>query len=168
MPTSILAVFQENVSKRASDPACRFRDSDDQWQTMTWADMDAARKELAAGLLALGVEPKQRATILAGSSEKWMLADLAIQSVGGQTVPIYQSNTAPECEYIINNCEAVLVFAEDETQVAKLQAEKDKLVNVTKVVVMNDATDGTDWTVSWSDLQKMGQEKLASALRPAP
>ncbi|MEM7678118.1 MAG: AMP-binding protein, partial [Myxococcota bacterium] len=160
MPTSILAAFQENVSKRANDPACRFRDSDDKWQTMTWADMDLARKELAAGLLALGFEPKQRAAIFAGSSEKWMLADLANQSVGGQTVPIYQSNTAPEAEYIINNCEAVLVFAEDEGQVAKLQEQKDKLANVTKVVVMNDATDGTDWTIGWSELQKTGRERL--------
>ena len=162
MPSSIIGAFAETVAKRANDPAARFRDKNDQWKSITWTEMDARRRELASGLLGLGLEPKQRVNVLATTTVDWMVADLAIQSCGAQTVPIYQSNTAPECEYIINNCEAVFVFVDSEEQLAKLQEQKENLPNVQKVIVMNDATDGSDWTVAWSDLVAGGKAELES------
>ena len=46
---------------------------------------------------------------------------------GGVTVPIYQSNLPHECEYIINDSGAKVVFVENPAQLAKLMAERDKL-----------------------------------------
>ena len=163
MPNSILSTFIETVTKRAKDPAARYRDTDGQWRSVTWEQMDVHRKELAAGLLTLGLDARQRVNVLASTSYQWMVADMAIQSCGAETVPIYQSNTAPECEYIINNCEAVIVFAEDEAQLAKLHEQKESLPNVKKVVMMNDADDETDWTTTWSALVEAGRARLAES-----
>src|SRR5687767_1647589 len=111
--------------------------------------MDKARKILAAGLLELGLQSKERANILAGTSHEWMLADLAIQSCGGETVPIYASLLPHEVEYIIGDCGAVMVFVEDRSQLEKITAARAKLPALRKVIVMSDETDGSDFTIAW-------------------
>ncbi len=164
MASSILATFLTTVERMPDNSAARYRDSDDRWQSVSWREFDSHRKELGAGLLALGLEPKQRANIVSATSYKWMVTDLAIQSCGAQTVPIYHSNTGPECEYIINNCESVLVFVEDAVQLAKILEQRDKLPQVKHIVLMNEGGDAPDplpdGVTSWSDLVAKGREYL--------
>ena len=161
MANSIIQTFQETVAQHGDRPSARFRDATDKWVTYTWKQMDDLRAALGTGMLLLGLGGKQRVNILANTSEKWMLADLAIQSCGAETVPIYQSSLADEVEYIIDNCGAVMVFAEDKAQLDKLIAVKEKIPTVRKVVVMDDATDGTDWTIGWSEVLEMGRANQA-------
>ncbi|MBK6683597.1 MAG: long-chain fatty acid--CoA ligase [Deltaproteobacteria bacterium] len=161
-PKSMIGAFLETVKKRGSDPAVRFRGQGGAWSTYTWAQMDELRKALAAGMIELGFSARERANVLSNSSEKWMLADLAIQSSGGETVPIYQSNLSHEVEYIINDCGAVWVFAENQEQLQKLQKERAKLGKIRKVVMMNGAGDGTDWTITWDDLLKLGKDQVGA------
>jgi long-chain acyl-CoA synthetase len=161
MAKSIIGTFEETVQKRASSPAARFREgAGDRWVTKTWAEMDKERKALAAGLLQLGLQANERVNVLAATSYRWMLADLAIQSAAGECVAIYQSNLPHECEYIINDCGAVMVFVENEDQLKKLVEEKAKLTRIRKVIVMDDVAQAGDWTIKFSDVVRMGEEKL--------
>ncbi len=166
MAKSIIGAFEETVKRRPRDPAARFKEGADSWATRTWAEMDRDRKVLASGLLAQGLNAKERVNILANTSYKWMLADLAIQSCAGETVPIYQSNLAHECEYIVNDCGAVMIFAENKEQLDKLLKEKEKLKNIRKVIVFDDtvpADNTAGWVVKWSDVWKTGEAKLAES-----
>jgi long-chain acyl-CoA synthetase len=160
MANSIVGLFEDTVKRRSNDPAARFRDGD-KWATKTWGDLDRDRRVVASGLAALGLKAKERVNILANTSYKWMLGDLASQTCGAETVPIYQSNLAHECEYIVNDSGAVFVLAEDRDQLDKLLREKEKLKTVRKVIVMNDQTDGSEWTMRWSDLVALGETRLA-------
>lgn len=160
MANSIVGLFEETVKRRGNDPAARFRDGD-KWVTRTWSELERDRRVLAAGLLSLGLQPKERVNILSNTSYKWMVADLANQTCGAETVPIYQSNLADECEYIINDSGAVYVFAEDRDQLDKLREKKAQLGGVRKVIAMDDQTDGSEWTIAWSDLVKRGEAQLA-------
>src|SRR5262249_17021839 len=65
---------------------------------------------------------------------EWMYADIGILMAGGVTVPIYQSNLPHECEYIINDSGAKVVFVENPAQLEKLMAEREKFLGVLKVV----------------------------------
>lgn len=160
MAKSIIGTFQETVARQGNDPAARFRtDGGGQWVTRTWSQLDGERRALAAALIELGLQPKERVNIVSNTSVRWALADLAIQSAGAETVPIYQSNLGHEVEYIVNDCGASYIFAENREQLDKLLQEKSKLTKVRKVIVMDDATDGTDWTVGWSSLMTLGAEK---------
>jgi long-chain acyl-CoA synthetase len=162
MAKSIIGTFEETVQKRGNDPAARYRDGDS-WVTKTWSEMDRDRKILAAGLIQLGFQPRERANILSNTSYKWMFTDLAIQSSGGETVPIYQSNLPHECEYIINDCGAVVIFVEDKDQLQKISQVKEQVKRIRKVIVMNDDAELSDWVVRFSDLMKIGAEKLAES-----
>ncbi|MCA9552847.1 MAG: long-chain fatty acid--CoA ligase, partial [Myxococcales bacterium] len=157
MANSMIQTFQETVAQHGDRPAARFRDASDKWVTYTWKQMDELRAALGTGLLLQGVQANERVNILANTSEKWMIADLAVQSCGAEPVPIYQSNLPHEVEYIINDCGAVVVVAENKEQLDKLLSVKSNIPNVRKVVVMDDTTDGTDWTVGWSELLETGR-----------
>jgi long-chain acyl-CoA synthetase len=160
MAKSIIGTFEETVQKRGSNPAARYREAGDRWVTKTWLDMDKERKALAAGLLQLGLQPKERVNVLSGTTYRWMLADLAIQSCAGECVAIYQSNLPHECEYIVNDCRAAMAFVENKDQLQKLLEVKAKIPQVRKVVVMDDNAEAGDWTIKFSDVVKMGEAKV--------
>src|SRR5688500_15752489 len=125
--------------------------------------MDKARKILGAGLLELGLGANERVNVLAGTTYEWMLADLAIQSCGAETVPIYASLLPHEVEYIVGDCGAVIVFVENGAQLQKITAAKEKLPALRKVVVMSDETDGTDFTIGWSEVLRRGEATVAES-----
>ncbi len=160
MGRSLITAYEQTVAARGSAPAARYRDASGGWSTMSWTQLDAARMEVAAALVELGLQVGERANIVSNTSIGWVLADLGILSVGAQTVPIYQSNLAGECQFIIEDCGGALVFAEDKSQLDKLLSQKERMPSVRKVVVFSGETDGTDWTIAWDDLRALGREKL--------
>jgi long-chain acyl-CoA synthetase len=92
------------------------------WRTLRWADWDSQAREVAAGLISLGVEPGDRVALLANSRPEWYIADVAIAMTGAASVPIYQSNLPDQCAYILTDSGTKVIFAENPVQIAKLFA----------------------------------------------
>jgi long-chain acyl-CoA synthetase len=95
-------------------------------------DMSAAAfyeqvRALAAGLVAMGLGRGDRVALLAESSPEWVIADLAVLSVGGVTVPIYTTLPAPQVQYIVGDSEARLAIVSTASQAAKLQEARHRL-----------------------------------------
>lgn len=65
--------------------------------------------------------PGEKICIVSNTRPEWNICDLAIQCCGLVTVPIYQSSTVEDVAYILEHCQAKLIFAEDEAQCAKLK-----------------------------------------------
>lgn len=75
---------------------------------------------IMARLRKLGVNKGDRVAILAWNCPEWVWADLAIQSLGGITVPIYP-NSAPEMvQYILRDSGARIVLSNEDSQLAKV------------------------------------------------
>jgi long-chain acyl-CoA synthetase len=159
--STIIGAFEATVAGRGDKLAAKYRGEDGSWGQSTWNEMDRERKQLAAGLIELGVKKGDRVCILSNTCWRWMVADLAIQSCAGETVPIYQSNLAHEAEYIVNDCGAVIVFAEDADQLAKLNERRAELGSVQKVIVFDGADDSSDWTMKYSELMAQGEAALS-------
>src|SRR5262249_15208932 len=96
----------------------------------------AAAREIAAGLVARGIVPGDRVCILAQTCLDWLLSDIGILLAGGVTVPIYPSNTAEQCEYIVRDSGAKVVILQDAVQLETLMALRDHLLTVTAFVQM--------------------------------
>lgn len=162
MINSVIGAVEAVVKRGPERPAIRFRNAQDKWMSYTWGAFDEIRKQLAGGLIELGVAPGDKVSILSNTSERWMLADLAIQSAGGIIVPIYQSSITPEVKHILENGECSFIFAEDASQLAKLQSIKGEIPAIKKVILMKpseaDATGKTDdWVIHWDDLIALGE-----------
>ena len=87
---------------------------------MTWAGYGAAVREVAAALVALGLEPGERAGILAGNQPRWHMADVAIMAAGGVTVPAYPTGAASQVAQVLGHSDSRVCFVGDRDQLAKL------------------------------------------------
>ena len=85
----------------------------DHWESLTWAETGERVDRLAAGLIALGVEPEERVGIASGTRLEWILADLAILCAGAATTTVYPSTMADDVAYILADSECRVVFAEN-------------------------------------------------------
>lgn len=136
VPNAVI-MFNERVRASGARTCLRWKERG-AWREATWADWDKISREIAGGLLALGVGKGERSCVLANTRPEWLYVDIGILMSGGVTVPIYQSNLPYECEYIINDSGAKVVFVENPQQLEKLMAERDKLRGVVKVVYFDD------------------------------
>ena len=64
----------------------------------------------------LGIEKGDKVSILANTRPEWTYCDFAALSAGATVVPIYQTNSPEECQYVLENSDAVAVIVEDEEQ----------------------------------------------------
>ena len=102
---------------------------DGRYVDVSWHEMWVDARKVARGLVALGLEPGDRACIVAATRIEWCTTDLGILAAGGVTVPIYPSNLADECQYVADHSGARVIFAENREQVAKfIEQQQNHLV----------------------------------------
>ncbi|WP_230976549.1 AMP-dependent synthetase/ligase [Georgenia wutianyii] len=105
---------------------------------------------VAKGLIGLGIEPGDRVAIMAHTSYEWTLLDFAAWSVGAVPVPIYETSSAEQAEWIITNSQARIVFAETRAMGALVSPLIERTEHLEQVLVLDeDAIDtvighGTD------------------------
>src|SRR6476646_5129244 len=92
--------------------------------------------------MGLGIEKGDKVAILANTRPEWTYVDFAALSVGAIVVPIYQTNTPDECQYVLENSDAVAVVVEDAEQLEKVRAVRDRTPKLEHVILMTgDAED---------------------------
>ena len=158
---NVAVQFRDRVHKSPSNEAYRYPAADGEpWTSITWKETGDIVEKLAAGLLALGLESEQRVGIAAGTRVEWIFADLAIMCAGGATTTVYPSTHAKDVAYILADSECRVVFAEDESQVAKLREHRSELPHLEKIVLFDGTPDG-DWVIGLDDLSALGEKLLA-------
>jgi long-chain acyl-CoA synthetase len=115
------SIWRARVREFSDRVAFRFR-VDGVWHGLTWSQADQAARELAAGLLSLGLGRGDRVGILSQTRLEWVLCDVAISLAGLVSVPIYPSTPAQPCGFVLDDSGAGAVIAEDAQQAAKLRA----------------------------------------------
>jgi long-chain acyl-CoA synthetase len=158
-PPSVGRMFLDRVASTPGGEAYR-KPVGDAWERMTWGQAGERVTELAAGLIALGIEPEQRVAILSSTRVDWVLADFAILCAGAATTTVYPTTNPEDVAYILSDSATRLAFAEDEVQVDKLRMQRDKLPELTKVVTFDGTPDG-DWVIGLDDLAALGRDLLA-------
>ena len=153
--------FLDRVEQTPGRPAYRFPDGHG-WTSVTWAQTGDRVREVAAGLVALGVEPGQRVAIASGTRYEWIVADLAIMCTGAATTTVYPSSMSSDVAFILADSESRVVFAEDDAQIAKLTEVRSEIPLVTAVVTFDGKADG-DWALSLDDVAARGRELLSSS-----
>jgi len=163
MVQSFFDLFQQNLDRHPDAVAARFK-RDGDWRDLTWAELGRRIDAVSAGLLRLGVEAGDRVCVLSNTRIEWPIADLGIVGAGAVTVPIYQSNTPEEAAYILNDSGAVVVFAEDATQLEKLRQIRQQVPTLRRVVCFQPgvATDPGGWEVDWDPYLVQGTEAAES------
>lgn len=107
------------------------------WQSYSWNEYLKRTQEFAAGLVELGIGPGDVLVLIGDNRPEWLWAQLAIQSLGGHGLGLYQDSPAEEIEYAIALAEAKIVVAEDQEQVDKILSIRPNLPAL-KTLVFHD------------------------------
>ena len=126
------------------------------WDPMTYREVGSAVREMASGLMALGLSRGDKVAILSGTRVEWSLADIAIILGGFVTVPVYPSSLPDQVEYILANSESRVVFVEDEIQRNKVAGIRKNLPSLASVVMFSGDSQGKEGTIGLPDLRAMG------------
>ena len=110
-------------------------------------------RSLSLGLIDLGVAKGDKVSILANTRAEWTYFDFAALSAGAVVVPIYQTNSPEECQYVLENSDAKVVVVEDDEQLEKIRAVRDQLPLLEHVVRM---TGSSEDAISLEDLAARG------------
>ncbi|MGH3474371.1 MAG: AMP-dependent synthetase/ligase [Aeromicrobium sp.] len=157
---SVARMFYDRVEKSANREAYRYPDENEVWHSLTWAETGDHVTRLAAGLVALGIEPEQRVAIASGTRYEWIFADLAINAAAAATTTVYPTTAAEDVAYILADSGSRIVFAEDDEQIKKLVEKRSELPDVMKIVTFDGQVDG-DWVIGFDDLEQLGVDLLA-------
>lgn len=115
-----------NAQHRRDRPAMREKDLGI-WQSWTWGEVAQKVADMAGGLAALGFRRGDKLALIGDNRPELYWAVAAVQGLGGIPVPIYQDSVADEVQYVIDHAEARFALAENQEQVDKLLAVKDRL-----------------------------------------
>lgn len=144
MDKNLASLFQNRAYKYRSRPLLGSK-SGNHWHWMSWDEAAASVEKAGRALISLGIQPQDKVAILAENRVEWILADLAIQSVGAVSVPIYTTSATEQVEYILahSGARVVLVSAlpSNPTFQRDIHANLTGLAGVEKIVAFDLVTD---------------------------
>jgi long-chain acyl-CoA synthetase len=107
-------------AREASDDVVFSRPGQDGWSDVTSAEFLAEVTAVAKGLVAAGIEPGDRVGLFSKTRYEWTLLDYAIWFAGAVTVPIYETSSAEQVRWILEDSAAKAVVAEANEHVSRI------------------------------------------------
>jgi long-chain acyl-CoA synthetase len=118
-------------------------------------------RDVALGLERIGVSRGDRVAIVSESRPEWLVADLAILTLGAVTVPVYPTLTAAQTRYILADAGARAAFASDRTQAEKLAEIRHALPGLETTVLVSGDRDGLPGsTLTLAEVAELGHDRL--------
>ena len=133
---TIPELFWQRVNELGDKPMMRQKDLGI-WRAYSWNQVGVIVSEIAAGMVSLGFEPGEVASVLANTSREWVWADLAVLTAGGICNGIYPTDAAPQVKYLCDDSASVYLFVESDEQLDKFLDVRHELPRIRKVVVFN-------------------------------
>jgi len=163
MTATLVARLLEHARDRAGDVALREKHRG-VWREWTWAEYAKRVADVAAGLRALGVGLGSRVAIHAENRPEWVVADLAVQGLGACSVGVYPTSPSAEVEYVLAHSETEVLIAEDEEQLDKALAVRDRLPLLRHIVVMDPRglPPGPPDVVTFAELESGAPDSVAA------
>lgn len=177
---SLAAMFISQAHRYGKRELYRFARGG-RWHSLTWSDALAQVREIALGLVSMGLGRGDRIAIISNNRVEWHLVDWANICIGALTVPIYASSTASQTLHIIGDSEPAVLFVDSSMRLKKLNPS-DAFLRRFKAIIAFEIGASTDPNERWPGiltldrLREMGRsrekhhegvfELLAQSLRP--
>ncbi|PYC87827.1 long-chain fatty acid--CoA ligase [Streptomyces tateyamensis] len=114
-------------AERRPDAAVVARKLGGDWQDLTAREFLAEVHQAAKGLIAVGVRPGDRVAVMSRTRYEWTLLDFAIWCAGAITVPVYESSSAEQVQWILGDSGAVAVVTETDGHAAVVESVRERL-----------------------------------------
>ncbi len=152
--------------ERYGDAPFLWAKRDGVWTSISWTEAADRVAALAAGLKARGVKPGDRVIIASENRPEWIIADLAIMSIGAVMAPCYVTNTIDDHVHILKDSGAVVAFVSN-AQIAKRLAPAAAQTDVDQIFAFDDFTLDKDYGVSITPIADLLEPVDTAAIRAA-
>lgn len=125
-----------------------------EWSSLSWAQFYRLAESFAHHLLHSGVNAGDRVAIFSETRFEWAVTDLAIQCMGGITVPVYANGNSEELEHILKDSGATYLIADGAGQMKKWNSVSSRCPLIRQVLSFDEGT--------WEAAAQAGS-KLAAA-----
>jgi len=160
---TVCDALRRTAADLAGQPALSDR-AGDGWQTLTWAQTRQQALELAAGFIALGLDPGERVALMLPNRAAHVLADLGAVHAGGVPVTFYATLAAEQVGFVAGDCAARIAVLDGADQLARWAPVLDALPELRKIIVLDSAAcpPGEQY-MTWDDFAALGRDRLAAA-----
>lgn len=136
--TGNVTVQIEDLVRRSPDFPSVAIQNDDDWNTITSTQFREQVRSVAKGLIAEGLNPGDRIAILSRTRYEWTVADYAIWYAGCVTVPIYETSSPEQVEWIISDAHVVATFFEAQRTTHAFEPIAAKVPHMTRSYIFGD------------------------------
>jgi long-subunit acyl-CoA synthetase (AMP-forming) len=111
---------------------------DGDWVSTTWGEYWLAVRNLAKGLIALGVQPGDGVALIANNRRDWVISQMGISAAAAVPAPIYVTNTVEQVAYIVKHCRAKVAICDNQERLDKYLAGLDRgLIELEHIITMD-------------------------------
>ena len=131
------------------------------WREFNWTESYEAARDIAMGLIALGVQRGDTICTIGDNDRQYLWAYIGLQAIGATQVGLFTDATPAEIAYIIQHSDATFVLAKDQEQCDKLLEVRDSIPNVRRVIYWDERglwNYDEPWLVSFDEVQRAGRE----------
>lgn len=116
---NVTDLLLNRVSRDPSHVLFSRQNPDESWRDVTAGEFLSEVRTLAKGLIAAGIKPGESVAIMSRTRYEWPMIDFALWFVGAVSVPIYETSSPSQIEWILNDSDAVAFFIETEEHLAR-------------------------------------------------
>ncbi len=131
---TLTKVFFHAIDHRARGDALQYKQGGT-WRTLSHAEIEKRVARLAAALTAWGVERGDRVAMLSENRPEWAITDFAALGLGCVDVAVYPTLPANQIAFILNDCEAKVIFVSTAEQLAKIQEIRTEVPSLQRIVI---------------------------------
>ncbi len=134
------------------------------WREFSWQESCEQVRQFGLGLQELGLARGDHVATIGDNDRQYLWAYLGLQAVGGVQVGLFTDATAEEAAYIIDHSDARFVLAQDQEQVDKVLAVRDRIPKVERVVYWDERglwEYDDAWLASYEEVCRLGEEAAA-------
>jgi long-chain acyl-CoA synthetase len=157
---TLVDVLARNAREHPGLPAIHWRENGT-WRALTWAEYHRKVIELAAGLMDLGIMPRDFVALMGGNRPEHVIADLAAVHAAATPVTIYSTLAPPEVSYIAGHCGARVAILENQTYLDRWMPVRGELPALEFAILM-DGTSDLDWVLTMDEVIERGRSRLQS------
>ena len=134
---TIYSLLTERLARTGADTVIAAKKIDPgRWQNVTTGEFHERVVSAAKGLIALGIAKGDAVTIFSSTRLEWGILDFALAAVGAVSVPIYDTDSAPQAQRIMNDSAVKLAFADNRERFDRLDSVKDHCPALKQILML--------------------------------
>lgn len=158
---SLNQMFWNSIEQYSELEAVKYRVGDE-FLGYTYGEFGDKVRQLAQGLMSLGIKKEDKVSLLSETRWEWVLADFAILTAAGITVTIYPTLPSSLIKHIVQDSDSVAIILENQEQLDRLMEVVDDLEELKYIITIEETTRDRENILTLEEVMEKGKDFQAN------